>query len=135
MSGPWSIVETSAFDPVARADPPQRYLAGDSVDLRRFLPPPPTPGSPLEARDRAMFRTGRPDVGSARWRMAMPTRCAQPTTAARTGPSGSKWRNGGRIIWTGCVMGRRSCRYILTVLPDLSGFIFPDFVVLHDTAY
>ncbi len=54
----------------ARADLPQRYLSGDSVDLRRFLPPPPTPGSPLEARDRAMFRIGRPDVGSARWRMA-----------------------------------------------------------------
>lgn len=54
----------------ARADLPQRYLSGDSVDLRRFLPPPPTPGSPLEAHDRAMFRTGRPDVGSARWRMA-----------------------------------------------------------------
>lgn len=54
----------------AVAREPDRYLAGTSVDLRAFLPPAPTPGSPLEARDRAVFREGRPPVGSLRWTQA-----------------------------------------------------------------
>lgn len=52
------------------ANPPERYLTGTGVDLRRFLPAPPTPGSPLEARDRATFRDGRPPIDSTRWKMA-----------------------------------------------------------------
>jgi acid phosphatase (class A) len=54
----------------APAAAPERYLAGPGIDLLRFLPPPPAPGSSLEDRDRAMFRAGRPAVDSARWQMA-----------------------------------------------------------------
>lgn len=56
--------------PVSAQDVPNRYLTGTSVDLIPFLPAPPARGSTLERRDKAMFRHGRPAVGSDRWRMA-----------------------------------------------------------------
>lgn len=64
------LIGCMALIGAAPAAPPERYLTGNGVDLRDVLALPPLPGSELEKRDRAMFRTGRPAVDSPRWRMA-----------------------------------------------------------------
>lgn len=53
--------------PPGHAQPAPPYLPRGSVDLRAFIPPAPIPGSPIDERDRQVFRTGRPAVGSPRW--------------------------------------------------------------------
>lgn len=56
---------------VAAAEAPRPYLATVPVpDLMQILPPPPTPGSPGNIADRAIFRETRALKGSDRWAVA-----------------------------------------------------------------
>lgn len=64
-----ALVGASLSQPVL-ARSAERYLAGTSVDLQRFISAPPQEGSPPEERDRAFFRNDRAAVDSPRWLMA-----------------------------------------------------------------
>ncbi len=47
-----------------------------------------------------------PMPSSGRWRTRTPMPFAAPTPAVNTGKNASRWRSGGRIIWTRCATGQ-----------------------------
>jgi acid phosphatase (class A) len=56
---------------VAAADAPKpSYLAGHEPDVLAVIPQPPTPGSPRDEADRAIFRQTRALEGTDRWKLA-----------------------------------------------------------------
>lgn len=66
-----TILTQPALAQPAPARTQQRYLAGNGVDLRAFIPPPPEPGTWLDRRDRETFLTGRAPADSPRWQQAI----------------------------------------------------------------
>jgi acid phosphatase (class A) len=54
----------------AALTPPSSYLAGHEPDVLAAIPPPPSPGSPRDQADRAIFRRTRALEGTPRWALA-----------------------------------------------------------------
>lgn len=67
----WLPLAVTPLVLIAADQPTRPYLEGQPMpDLMRILPPPPAPGGPRAADDRATFRATRKAAGGERWMMA-----------------------------------------------------------------